>query len=103
MTELLICPICSTHNHYKAESKKERVCYWFHCGHKFTFADRLYSLKRASKLSFKKLAFEADIRYATFKGLTSGRFTPSKSNIEKIQPLFDKYFSQQDKNDFVAE
>lgn len=103
MSELLICPKCETHNHYKSESKKERICYWFNCGHQFTFKDRLYALKRASKLSFKKLAFEADINKRTFEGLTSGRFTPDKENMEKIQALFDKYFGKPDKNDFVAE
>ena len=81
------------------------MCYWMlsPCGYKFTFSDRLYALKRASKLSFKKLAFEANINKRTFEGLTSGRFTPDKENMEKIQILFDKYFSTPDKNDFVAE
>ena len=103
MSELLICPRCGSHNYFKGHSKKVRECYFFNCGHQFKFSDRLYALKRASKLNFKKLAFEADINYATFKGLSSGRFTPSQSNLEKIQPLFDKYFSKPDKNDFVAE
>lgn len=105
MSELLICPQCGSHNYFKAHSKKERMCYWMltPCGYKFTFADRLYALKRASKLSFKKLAFEADINYATFKGLSSGRFTPSRENMSKIQILFDKYFSTPDKNDFISE
>lgn len=105
MPELLICPMCGSHNYFKDHSKKERICYWMltPCGYKFTFADRLYALKRASKLSFKKLAFEADINYATFKGLSSGRFTPSKSNLDKIQVLFDKYFSKPDINNFLAE
>lgn len=103
MTELLICPKCEAYVHFEWNSTRERKCYFWNCSHKFTFKDRLYALKRASKLSFKKLAFEADINKRTFEGLTSGRFTPDKENMKKIQPLFDKYFGKPDKNDFVAE
>ena len=90
MPELLVCPRCGSHNYFKGHSKKIRECYFFNCGHQFKFSDRLYALKKASKLNFKKLAFEADINYATFKGLRSGRFTPSQCNIDKIQILFVK-------------
>lgn len=102
MSELYICPECGAHNHFKIDSPKERKCYWWHCGHKFTLADKLKGLKSLARKTNRKLALEADIKVRTFEGLISGRFTPSKDSSEKLERLFEKYFSET-KNDFVAE
>lgn len=103
MPETLICPICGAENNFKATSKKIRQCYWFYCGYQFTLVERLKALKKASRKSFRKLAFEIDVKQRTFENWTTGRVVPDAENMAKLDGLFLKYFSKKSPDDFVAE
>lgn len=103
MPELLICPRCGSHNYFRPTNKNPRKCYWFMCGHVFSLKDRFKALKKASRKSYRKLALQIGVKQRVFENWTQGKYEPSAENMILINCLFDKYFSKEDANDFIAQ
>lgn len=91
MSEHLICNICDASCHFSYKFHGVRDCFW--CGHIYTWSDRLKGLKDRTGMTNNQIANECRINPRTFEGLISGRFEPSKKNQEKIERVFEKYFS----------